>query len=185
MDHSVVLVNDERILRPVTVDDAEFIVYLRNLPHVKGNINDTSTDVEKQREWIRKYLERPNEWYWIVESLDHRPLGTTSLYHYNAEKRQIESGRWAMVSNHNLSMVHGRTQLYDWAFSNIDVDHIVCDVASHNKHVLRYHRLLGEREIGVEKGLFVIDGHPVDMIWFDQSREGWPEAKKRIMRIFG
>ena len=52
----------------MTVEDAEFIVMLRNQAHAKGCVNDTSTDVERQRQWIRDYLKRDNEYYWIIEA---------------------------------------------------------------------------------------------------------------------
>lgn len=183
MNHSVILKNADRILRPVSVDDAEFIVYLRNLPHVKGRINDTSVDIEKQREWIIQYLARPNEWYWIVESVDHKPLGTTSLYHYDSAKKQIEIGRWAMVKDHGINLIASRVQILDFAFDSIGVDRVVCDVASYNKSVLRYHRLLGEQETGVEKGAFVIEGQSVDMVWFLQTKADWPRNRERQLRL--
>ena len=183
MNHSVVLTNADRILRPVSVADAEFIVYLRNLPHVKGRINDTSIDIEKQRQWILQYLARPNEWYWVVESLNQRPLGTTSLYHFDAEKNQIEIGRWAMIKDHGINMIASRIQVIDFAFDIVGVDRIVCDVASYNKPVLRYHRLLGERETGLEKGAFFIGGQSVDVVWFEQTKADWPRNRERQLRL--
>ena len=63
MKYSYILRNEDRVLRPVTLDDAEFIVTLRNQAHVKGCVNDTPLDVEKQRQWICEYLKRENEYY--------------------------------------------------------------------------------------------------------------------------
>ena len=183
MDHDVILRNNERILRPVRIDDAEFIVYLRNLPHVKGRINDTPVDVEKQREWIRQYLETPNDWYWIVESLKHEPLGTTSLYHYLAAKNQIEIGRLAMIKDHGINLIASRIQIMDFAFNSLGVDRVVCDVVSHNKPVLRYHKLLGEKAICVEAAATRIEGQSVDVIWFEQTKDEWPKNRARQLKL--
>lgn len=186
MNHSVILRNSNRVLRPVRVEDAEFIVALRNQDHAKGRINDTSTDVEKQRQWIRDYLERPDEYYWIIEDLNGSPMGTTSLYHYNKELNQIEIGRWVMLKDHTINVIASRIQQFDFAFNDLGVDRVVFDVASYNKPVLRYHRVvLKEREVGIEKGLFVIDGKPVDMIWFEVTKEEWLAMRERQMRISG
>ena len=41
-------------LRPVRMDDAAFIVWLRNLDHVKGKVGDSATDVAGQEAWLRQ-----------------------------------------------------------------------------------------------------------------------------------
>ena len=55
-------------LRPVRIEDAAFIVWLRNLDFVKGNVGDSATDVATQEAWLRAYFEREGDYYFIVES---------------------------------------------------------------------------------------------------------------------
>ena len=43
-------------LRPVRMDDATFIVWLRNMSHVKGKVGDSAEDVPGQENWLRAYL---------------------------------------------------------------------------------------------------------------------------------
>ena len=173
MNYSYILKSPDRILRPVTLDDAEFIVKLRNQPHVRGRINDTSVDVEKQRQWIRDYLQRENEYY--------------SLYHYDAEKSQIETGRWARMSNapQDGNMFANRVQMNDFVFNVLGMKRLVFDVMPSNKQVLKYHRMCGAVEIGVEKNLFVILGKPTDMIWFEETPDSWSAARPKICRWAG
>ncbi len=41
-------------LRPVRLDDAAFIVWLRNLDHVKGKVGDSAKDVASQEAWLKQ-----------------------------------------------------------------------------------------------------------------------------------
>ena len=56
-------------LRPVRLEDAAFIVWLRNLEHAKGRIGDSATDVASQKAWLQKYFDRPNDYYFLIETL--------------------------------------------------------------------------------------------------------------------
>jgi len=186
MKYSYVLRNDDRVLRPVKLEDAEFIVKLRNQAHVRGCINDTSLDVEKQRQWIREYLKRENEYYWISEDREGKPYGTSSLYHYNANLRQIESGRWVrMADAPETNLLAGRVQVHDFVFRTLGMARLVFDVVSTNKHVIKYHRMCGAIETGLEKGSVIIQGKPVDVVWFEETPESWARNRPRICRLAG
>ena len=185
MNHSVILKNEERTLRPVGVDDAAFIVKLRKQAHVKNCINDTSMDIERQRQWIRDYLLRDNEYYWIIETPDGEPFGTISLYHYVAEKNQIESGRWVELKgeNYTYNLFKSAIQLNDFAFNDLKVSCVVFDVVATNKRVIRYHLSYGAEVTGVEKNAVVLGNVPHDVIWMRITREKWPEIRAFLERM--
>ena len=185
MNHSFFLRNSERTLRPVTIEDAEFIVWLRNQPHVKGCVNDTSIDVEKQRQWIRDYLQRDNEYYWIIETPDGEPFGTTSLYHYDAEKNQIESGRWVELKGekYTYNLFTSTIQINDFAFGTLNVDSIVFDVVATNKRVIRWHKMYGAEVTGIAKNAVILDGVPTDVIWMRITKRKWPEIRLFLSRF--
>ena len=186
MRYSYILRNADRVLRPVTVDDAEFIVKLRNQAHVKGCINDTSLDIEKQRQWIREYLKRDNEYYWIEETLDGFPFGTSSLYHYDADKKQIESGRWVRMANApETNILAARVQMRDFVFGTLKMRRLVYDVVSTNKSVLKYHRMCGGMETGIDNAAIEIGGKMVDLVWFEETAENWERNRPRICRMAG
>lgn len=185
MNHSIILKNDERTLRPVTVDDAEFIVMLRNQAHAKGCVNDTSMDIETQRQWIRDYLLRDTEYYWIIETPGGEPFGTVSLYHYDARENQIESGRWVELRDkkYSYNLFKSAIQLNDFAFTELNVARIVFDIVVTNKRVIRYHQTYGAETIGVEKGGVVLGGIPHDVVWMQITRRKWPEIRAFLERM--
>jgi len=49
MQHTMHLEGFGVRLRPVRMEDAAFIVWLRNLEHVKGKVGDSATDEGAQR----------------------------------------------------------------------------------------------------------------------------------------
>ena len=186
MSTSYVLRNEYRILRPVTIEDAEFIVKVRNQPHAKGCINDTSLDVEKQREWIREYLKRENEYYWIIETLDGRSIGTSSLYHYDPDKQQLESGRWVLIADApEGNFFADRVQMRDFVFNILGIKRLVFDVVSTNKQVLKFHRMCGAIETNLQKDALVIQNKSVDMVWFEETPESWASVRPKICRWAG
>ena len=60
-------------IRPVTMADAAYIVQLRTQPRVVGTVGDTSSDVEVQQQWINRYFDRDDDYYFIVEVLPAAP----------------------------------------------------------------------------------------------------------------
>lgn len=172
--------------RPVTIEDAEFIVKLRNLPHVKKMVHGTSTSVEDQRKWIDDYLQRDNDYYWIIETKEGIPVGTTSLYNYKPETNQIESGRWVKIPNmEEVTSLSDHVLFKDFAFNILRVSRIVCDTAVINKQVIKYHEFLGERIFDRVMDDAIIDGKRLELIWFEELPERWVENRKRLLRFCG
>lgn len=179
------LINEDRILRPVTIDDAEFIVILRNQEYVKGFIHRTSLDVETQRRWITDYLKREKEYYWIITDLNGQPFGTQSLYDYDCEKNTIVAGRWVKMPGFDNNAISAHVQLFDFAFNVLKVDTVVNDVVSTNKAVIKYHRFLGEKEFFHEYNVAGVEDQVVERIWFREDKESWVVNRKKLMAYCG
>ena len=172
--------------RPVTLEDADFIVKLRNLPHVRKMVHATSTSVEDQREWIKEYLQRENDYYWIIETKDGMPVGTTSLYNYKPETNQIESGRWVKIPNiGEVTSLSDHVLFKDFAFNILHVSRIVCDTAVINKQVIKYHQFLGEKIYERVLDDATIDGKRMELIWFEEVPERWAENRKKLLKFCG
>lgn len=181
--NNFILKNEDRILRPVTIDDAEFIVKLRNQEHAKGFIHNTSNDVEKQRQWIRDYLSRDNEYYWILTDLIGRPFGTQSFYDYNANKNEIVAGRWVKMEGFENNAISSHVQLFDFAFNVLKVNAVINDVVSTNKAVIKYHHFLGEKEFYHEYNVKGVGDANVERIWFREDTESWKVNRQRLIKF--
>ena len=68
-------------LRPVRMEDAAFIVWLRNLEHVKGRVGDSAMDASAQETWLRAYFDRQGDYYFIIETLGRTAVGAYEFRH--------------------------------------------------------------------------------------------------------
>ena len=67
-------------IRSVLVDDAPFIVGIRNNDKLNKFINPVDKSIKLQRCWIEEQNKRANDYYFIIEDKSKVPLGTISLY---------------------------------------------------------------------------------------------------------
>src|SRR5262245_32911002 len=94
MDHKMQAEGFGVRLRPVRLEDAAFIVWLRNLDHARGRVGDSAKDEAAQRVWLSTYFQRPGDYYFIIETLGGVPVGAYGIYDVQAES--AESGRWVI-----------------------------------------------------------------------------------------
>jgi hypothetical protein len=68
------------MFRDATVDDAEFILSLRTDETKNRYLSTTSADVQQQRDWLTRYATDDRQIYFIICTLDGKPVGTVRLY---------------------------------------------------------------------------------------------------------
>jgi RimJ/RimL family protein N-acetyltransferase len=177
MKHSIELEAYGLRFRPVTMRDAEFIVHLRTLPHVLGTVGDTAPDAAEQRRWIGSCFERPNDYYFIIESLHGEAWGTIGLY--NFKEKSAEWGRWIILPG-IMAALPSAILVHQLAFENFALTELKGEVVSSNTKVLSFHRRFGLAEVGVAHQSRVIQGKPVDMVQFAMSRVQWPLVYQKV-----
>lgn len=163
-------------LRPVSLDDASFIAQLRTSPEAVGRVGDTRPDVESQKQWIQSYLERPEDYYFIVETLGGKAVGTIGLYDF--EGARAEWGRWIIIPGVPAALPSAMG-LYELAFRELKVARLIGKVVATNHSVLSFHRRFGMRQVGVEKASRIIQGTAVDMVVFELHKTEWPLVQQR------
>jgi RimJ/RimL family protein N-acetyltransferase len=172
MKHDVILEGYGCRLLPVEVNDAEFIIHIRTLDHARGFIGDTSASVDAQADWIRKYHERENDYYWVIVDLKaNQKVGTIGLY--DIDKDSGMPGRWVLLPNINFMIASPVILVYQFAFSGLKLKKLFFNVVAENKKVLKFHRLFGATETHREKNGQQINGESVDFIWFEITEMEW------------
>jgi len=144
-------------LRPVKLSDAEFIVKTR-LEDAERNIyiHKISPDVSLQEEWIRNYLERDGEYYFIVENrFSNEPEGLIAFY--NVEGNKAEWGRW-VIKKGSFAAAESVKLLYKIAFEQVGLDELYCDTIEDNKAVVSFHTSIGEKTREVIKDGVELNG---------------------------
>ena len=81
--HQANLIRGEFVnMREAEVSDSKFILDLRTNPLKSRFINKTDSCLDRQIEYMEAYKKRPDEWYFIIEDMDGRPIGTNRVYRY-------------------------------------------------------------------------------------------------------
>lgn len=101
-------------LREVTIDDAAFILQLRTTGKAVKFLHKTENNLQKQIDYIKRYLTLDNEYYFIIEHKDGTPLGTVSIY--NIHEDEFTSGRWCMVE-HSLPEEVLESSILGWNYA--------------------------------------------------------------------
>jgi RimJ/RimL family protein N-acetyltransferase len=170
MRHNIHLEGFNLRVRPVRIEDAAFIVWLRNLDYVKGNIGDSAVDVAAQEAWLRAYFEREGDYYFIVESLGGIPLGTHGIY--NVKGTRAENGRHIIRAEVMAGLPSGILTA-DLAFGSMGLHELRALVVATNMTVQSLHRKSGFKRVGVIPAAQVIAGKPVDMVEYLITAEDW------------
>ena len=167
-------------LRPVRLEDAAFIVWLRNLDHVRGRVGDTALNVAGQEAWLQKYFEREGDYYFVAETPGGIPVGTHGLY--DLANGSAEKGRQA-VRPEVMVGVTVAILATDIGFNQLGLREIRSNTVSTNQNVISLHRKSGFKQVGVLRDHQIIDGKPVDLIQFLLTPEDWLRARERQLPL--
>jgi RimJ/RimL family protein N-acetyltransferase len=167
-------------LRPVRLDDAAFIVWLRNLDYVKGQVGDSAADVAGQEAWLKNYFKREGDYYFIAETLGGIPLGTHGIY--DVRETSAEKGRHVMRPE-VMAGIPAAMLATDLAFGRLGLNELRATSVSTNLAVHSLHRKCGFKQIGVARAAQIIDGKSVDLVQFLLTSEAWVKARERLLPL--
>ncbi len=171
-------------LRPLRPDDAPFVVELRRDPELSRFINPTSPDVADQLAWTEAYLERDDDYSFVVQdTVTPRSEGTVSLYHLDPEPAQAEMGRWVLRRG-SLAAPESALLAYRVGFERLGLRRIYCRTLRDNGHVVSFHASCG-----------LLDGGPAPSVTVGGvlrlaveqyvTAETWPDVAARLDRAAG
>ncbi len=181
MRHSLHAENFGVRLRPVQMNDAAFIVWLRNQDYVKGRVGDSTTDVDAQEVWLKKYFEREGDYYFIAETPGRFPLGTHGIY--DLQGTSAEKGRQIIRAEVMGAGVPAAILATDLAFGQLGLSELRSNSVSTNFNVHSLHRKFGFKQVGILHAARTIDGQPVDLVQFLLTAEDWFSVRDRLVPL--
>ncbi len=178
MDHDLVAEGEAFRLRPVRVEDAEFIVSIRTDPELGRFLYATARDASAQRRWIEQYLERVGDDYFIIERLaTGEREGTIALYEIDGGRRRAEWGRW-VVRKGSMAALESASLIYRVAFEQLGLDEVYCRTTAENVGTVSFHESCGLETVGrldVEIG-----GVLVHAVEHRLRRANWPPCRELL-----
>ena len=178
MQHTLTAEGFGTRLRPVRMEDAEFIVWLRNLAHAKGRVGDSATGTLAQQQWMKAYFKRAGDYYFIVETTGGIPVGAYGIYDVRGDS--AESGRW-IIRPDVTAAIPSAILAFDLAFGELKLRELRVATVSSNQNVLSLNKKFGFRQVAVEAGAQVIGGKPVDLIRFLMTAGEWAKPREKLL----
>lgn len=183
MRHEIELSGSRFGLRPVRIDDAEFIVELRTDPSLNRFLHATSPSVDDQKAWIERYLDRPGDWYFIIaDRVSDRHEGAIGIYDFDSESRTAEWGRWILRPN-SLAPIESTILIYRVAFEILDLAAIYCRTVAENKPVVSFHDSSGAPRRALLRDHVEIGGRTYDSVEHRVDRAAWNGMRPRLESI--
>jgi len=129
-------------IRLVREEDAEFIVKLRTDSRLTRFLSKTSSNVEKQVEWIKEYIkkeEKQEEFYFLILENGIK-RGLYRLYKINNISFTIGSWLFDVCENKKIPIMTDLI-IADFGYYKLNKDILLLDVRKENKKVINYHLL--------------------------------------------
>lgn len=134
-------------IREVEITDAEFILSLRCDEKKAKYLHKTEYNLQKQQEYIKNCLAKDDEWYFIIENKNRKKIGTYRIY--DLKKDSFCIGSWLMVDGCSpQEMMEGEYLVKMFAFKKTGFYKFHFDVRKENKKVIRYHKMMGAKQVG-------------------------------------
>ena len=133
-------------LRVASEEDSEFILSVRLNPNLNSHISSTSSSLQGQREWMRKYQMRHDigqEAYFIIQhgGLD---VGTVRLYDYRVEEDSFCWGSWVIQpGTPHRAAFSTPLIVYDLGFDGLGFSRSHFDIRQANSAVWKFEEKLG------------------------------------------
>jgi RimJ/RimL family protein N-acetyltransferase len=174
-------------LRPIRMEDAEFILELRCNPSLNRFVGDTSPDLESQKNWLKEYFQRADDYYFCMElGQSGKPVGTIGIYHAEVQDgiKTAEWGRW-LISTGVLAAPASIYLIYQIAFERLALDQISCRTVLENSKVLSFHDRSGAERCGIKKNDVILRGQPRDQVVHRVTRSLWGSVESNLAYFAG
>jgi ribosomal-protein-alanine N-acetyltransferase len=132
-------------LRAIAAADISLLYEWRNDPRTRSMFRDDQPlNFDSHARFVQQFFENAQADYWWIVEAAHVPIGTISLYRFNADRRTCEFGRF-IIGREYRALGYGRRALA-LAMSvarSLGVERISCEVLSTNDCALRLYDRCG------------------------------------------
>lgn len=178
MNHFITVQRFGIKLRPVTLDDAEFIFKLRRDPKSTAYIGEFDEQFSVHAAWLERYFERDGDYYFCIEAVrSGHPIGTIAIYNRNGNT--AEWGRIVIDPQYPAAPA-SVWLMYHAAFDILGLSSVFCRTVIDNKHVVSFHDRSGALRSGIEPGGMTIKGISMDMVIHTVTADRWLLVSKRL-----
>jgi RimJ/RimL family protein N-acetyltransferase len=180
MKHNIHIEGFAYELRPVEIQDAEFIAEVRTPEHSRF-MHQIDRTVEAQRQWLQRYFERPNEYYFVIERRrDRRREGLTGLLDFDDKAHSAQWGRLVLRPG-SLAAAEAALLTFRVAFETFRLDEIWGIAVAENTRMIAYVESVGFEHR--ERLTVQLDGQVVEGRKHVLTKSRWNLHEKEVREI--
>lgn len=150
-------------LRPIRIEDAQFVIDVR-LEDAERNrfIHTISAEVSEQEAWLNRYFLQDGDYYFVIEN---RVTGEREglIAFYNEQDGSAEWGRWVLKKG-SLAAAESVWLLYRIAFEQKGLKELYCRTIADSTAVVSFHDSIGEMIRIIHSGIFELNGLKYDAV---------------------
>lgn len=157
MKHTLSLDGYSYKLRPVTLDDAAFILKIRIEDKERTRyLHAVPDDLSLEEKWIEEYFQRAGDYFFVIENkFTGEKEGTIAIY--DEIDGKAEWGRWVLQKG-SMASVESVYLLYSIAFHKLNLNELFCRTVEDNQSVVAFHTSTGLKTRAVLNEFFCLDG---------------------------
>lgn len=163
-------------LRSAELSDAEVTLKIRLDPNKTKFLHKTENNLEKQKIWLKNQRERNGDYFFVVESLDGKFIGTTSIYDMNDE-HVAHAGRLLMIGN-PIQSFEAFILMLQYGFEHLGVEKFYGDVDTDNTASYNFSAGCG---FVFSDNYVEEDGRKYRLCYCD--KESFAQAKEKIEKL--
>jgi RimJ/RimL family protein N-acetyltransferase len=129
-------------LREILTEDAAFVLELRTNEVLNQHLSATQNDLDKQTEFIQNYQNSVQDFYFVICSKKHEPLGVVRIYDIRGDS--FCWGSWIIKTDApSYTAIESALLIYDFSFYALHYKQSHFDVRKANLKVISFHKKLG------------------------------------------
>lgn len=130
------------VFRNASVDDAGFILSLRQDTKKSKFLSSTSAELQDQIAWLENYAKDNTQAYFIIESIGGEKIGTVRLYDQQGDS--FCWGSWILKDGSPQSAaIESALMVYVYALEHLGFEQAHFDVRKGNAKVWQFHERFG------------------------------------------
>ena len=181
MRHTIELAGFRHRLRPLSLDDAEFVLGLRLRDGVRQFVHETSDSVEAQRAFVTAQLASQSDYSFVLETLDGERTGSFSVYELNEARTRARMGRW-LVQPGSRCVPEFALLGYTACFRVLKLESVYAKIPHNNQAALAFQKRIGSQLVA-EAEPAVLNGEDVRLLEYEVSRMRWPHVFATLLPL--
>lgn len=129
-------------MRSVEESDAQITYEMRTDPDKAKYVHPVNGTVEDQRMYIKQQREKPDDYLFLFEDLDGKPLGMKGIYNFDHNKNEVETGRFIGYGS-QIQNIEALKLGFDFAFDFLKVDRVIMSALENNSMMLSIQKRFG------------------------------------------